>query len=152
MQTFMPEPLDFDSCAVVLDNRRLGKQRVEALQILHALTTPDYGWQNHPAVRMWRGYTRALKEYYNCMLNEWEQRGFRNLKLKYFYQSTRRIEYPPWLTVPNLKYTHRANLLRKDPVYYGRFKWEVTTMNGYWWPYTRVHGRWRCNFIKGRTI
>jgi Pyrimidine dimer DNA glycosylase len=42
MQTFLPYP-DFVACARVLDSRRLGKQRVEALQILRALLVPDYG-------------------------------------------------------------------------------------------------------------
>ena len=37
MQTFLHEP-DFARNARALDSRRLGKQRVEALQILRALT------------------------------------------------------------------------------------------------------------------
>jgi hypothetical protein len=39
VQTFLPFP-DFDRTARVLDDRRLGKQRVEALQVLRALTVP----------------------------------------------------------------------------------------------------------------
>ena len=48
MQTFLPFP-DFQQSAAVLDHVRLGKQRVEALQILRALVIPEYGWQSHPA-------------------------------------------------------------------------------------------------------
>jgi predicted RNase H-like HicB family nuclease len=59
MQTFLPY-LDFAECARVLDDRRLGKQRVEVLQIARAITVPGYGWRHHPAVRMWRGYEEAL--------------------------------------------------------------------------------------------
>ena len=59
MQTFLPYPDDRASAAD-LDDRRLGKQRVETLQILRALTWRTYGWQNHPAVRMWRGFVPAL--------------------------------------------------------------------------------------------
>lgn len=37
MQTFVPFP-DFARSAAVLDDKRLGKQRVEVLQIVRALT------------------------------------------------------------------------------------------------------------------
>ncbi len=59
MQTFVPYP-DFAANAVVLDTRRLGKQRVETFQILRALVWPAYAWKNHPATRMWRGFVPAL--------------------------------------------------------------------------------------------
>ena len=39
MQTFLPYP-DFERSAKVLDNKRLGKQRVEVLQILNVLLRP----------------------------------------------------------------------------------------------------------------
>jgi hypothetical protein len=47
VQTFLPYP-DFAESAQVLDQARLGKQRVEALQVLRAVTLPGYGWQSHP--------------------------------------------------------------------------------------------------------
>ena len=49
MQTFLPYP-DFVASARCLDRRRLGKQRVEVLQLLRALLVPGSGWANHPAV------------------------------------------------------------------------------------------------------
>jgi len=73
MQTFMPYP-DFIRVAQVLDDKRLGKQRVEARQILDM--SPASRWRHHPAVRMWQGYDEALKLYINCMVKEWIQRGF----------------------------------------------------------------------------
>jgi hypothetical protein len=42
MQTFLPYP-DFGATAAVLDARRLGKQRVETVQVLRALTVSGYG-------------------------------------------------------------------------------------------------------------
>lgn len=55
MQTFLPYP-DFERSAAALDYRRLGKQRIEAYQILQTLQNPEQrSWRNHPAVRMWRG-------------------------------------------------------------------------------------------------
>jgi hypothetical protein len=55
MQTFLPFA-DFADSAASLDPRRLGKQRVEVLQIVRAITWPKYGWRNHPAANMWRGF------------------------------------------------------------------------------------------------
>src|SRR4051812_49870546 len=55
MQTFLPYA-GFTASAEVLDPKRLGKQRVETLQVLRGLTLPTYGWRHHPAVKMWRGY------------------------------------------------------------------------------------------------
>ena len=46
VQTFLPDP-DFVATARLLDGRRLGKQRVEALQILRALHRQSYGWKAH---------------------------------------------------------------------------------------------------------
>src|ERR1700712_589343 len=74
MQTFLPYA-DFEATAHVLDRQRLGKQRVETLQILRALVLPDYGWQNHPAVRMWRGRTEALVRYGLDCVENWQGRG-----------------------------------------------------------------------------
>lgn len=58
MQTFLPYP-SFRESAKCLDNKRLGKQRVECIQIIKAINNPKYGWQNHPAVKMWRGTPRC---------------------------------------------------------------------------------------------
>jgi hypothetical protein len=49
VQTFLPYP-DFAASAAVLDTKRLGKQRVETVQVLRGLTLPTYGWRHHPAV------------------------------------------------------------------------------------------------------
>ncbi|MGY8879453.1 MAG: MSMEG_6728 family protein, partial [Dehalococcoidia bacterium] len=77
MQTFLPYP-DFKTSAQCLDWRRLGKQRIEAMQILRALENHNYGWQNHPAVNMWRGFEAMLAVYHNTIIEEWKTRGYRN--------------------------------------------------------------------------
>ncbi|MQS10481.1 MSMEG_6728 family protein, partial [Streptomyces alkaliphilus] len=74
MQTFLPVP-DFAASAALLDQRRLGKQRVETIQVLRALTVPGYGWRRHPAVRMWRGYEEALVRYGLEMCRTWVAGG-----------------------------------------------------------------------------
>ncbi|MBB5805726.1 hypothetical protein F4560_005494 [Saccharothrix ecbatanensis] len=77
MQTFLP-CATFSRSAAVLDSRRLGKQRVETLQILRALVWPEYGWKRHPAVLMWRGFTPALVAYGVAVCDEWRRRGHRD--------------------------------------------------------------------------
>src|SRR3954464_7195922 len=74
MQTFLPHP-DFRETALLLDRRRLGKQRVEALQVLRGLTVPGYGWRRHPAVRMWAGYEEALVGYGLEVCRAWCEGG-----------------------------------------------------------------------------
>src|SRR3954471_11900003 len=74
MQTFLPYQ-DFARSAVVLDAPRLGKQRVETLQVLRALELGEYGWRNHPVVRMWRGRTSALVGYGLAVVRAWQGRG-----------------------------------------------------------------------------
>jgi len=71
VQTFLPYD-DFVASAAVLDDRRLGQQRVETYQILRALTWTSYGWKNHPAVTMWRGFTPALVRYGLDVCDAWE--------------------------------------------------------------------------------
>ena len=75
MQTFLPFP-DFKRSARALDQRRLGAQRVEALQVFNALTVPGHGYRHHPAARMWRGYEEGLLRYALTMAEEWQRRGF----------------------------------------------------------------------------
>ncbi len=77
LQTFLPYA-DYAESARVIDNKRLGKQRVECLQILKALTLQDYGWKNHPATKMWRNHEQALARYSIAMCDEWIARGFKD--------------------------------------------------------------------------
>src|SRR3954447_23140473 len=74
MQTFLPYPGYADS-AQVLDAARLGKQRVETLQVLRALELGDYGWRTHPALHTWRGRTEALVAYGLAVVRAWQARG-----------------------------------------------------------------------------
>ena len=66
MQTFLPTS-DFRESARLLDYKRLGKQRVEGMQLLNAMQ-PDYdkkGWLKHPAKIMWEGHEDMLRKYVN---------------------------------------------------------------------------------------
>jgi Pyrimidine dimer DNA glycosylase len=133
MQTFLPYP-DFTASARVLDTRRLGKQRVEALQVVRALLRPDYGWRNHPAVLMWRGYEEALGRYGIEICRAWRARGFADTCEQKIRADLDRFgiglvrgqdelaaagALPPWLGDGALHRSHRSALLRKDPEQYG---------------------------------
>ncbi len=132
MQTFLPYP-DFARTAACLDSRRLGKQRVEAFQILNVLADPSRrGWQHHPAVEMWRGYEDALRLYMNAMIIEWTQRGYRNTMG--IVEVAGAPETPPWLGDPAFHAAHRANLLRKDAEFYSRYGWTESPDLPYIWP------------------
>src|ERR671933_1177848 len=115
MQTFLPYP-GFGPSAAVLDDRRLGKQRVETYQILRALVFPAYAWKNHPAVRMWRGFVPALVAYgvENC--REWTRRGNADSVLPQLLGWTGGEEpvdppLPPWWGLEALHLSHRSALL-----------------------------------------
>jgi hypothetical protein len=134
MQSFLPYP-GFAESAAVLDPRRLGKQRVEALQILRGLTVEGYGWRHHPAVKMWAGYEEALVRYGLEICRAWTKLGRADtceltLRRDLAHScSVRRVrtqveldksdDLPPWLGDNALHASHRSALLRKDPAYYG---------------------------------
>lgn len=139
MQTFLPVVIDrlpmasFTASAAVLDRQRLGKQRVEALQILNTLTGVSDGWRNHPAVRMWRGYESALSLYGRCMCVEWASRGYVDNLLARFPQTFEET-FPDWMWDPAFSASHRSNLLRKNAEWYGQFGWTEPPTLPYVWP------------------
>lgn len=148
MQTFLPYR-SFQSSAKVLDDKRLGKQRVETYQIMKALTLEE-GWVNHPVTKMWKGYELSLLSYQEAVCDEWSiNRGFRDTcldKTSELFEAhngtlfrqyiTGKVEptMPPWWGKKVFHSSHRANLLRKDPVHYGRFGWKEEPAEHYWWP------------------
>ncbi|MCF6734641.1 MSMEG_6728 family protein [Blastococcus sp. KM273129] len=133
MQTFLPVA-DFEESARLLDNPRLGKQRVETLQILRALELPDYGWASHPAVLMWKGRTPALVAYGLAMARVWRERGFADTTEAQIGEFAPEVVgrsqaelaaaglLPSWVGDEELHRSHRSNLVAKDPEFYrGRF-------------------------------
>jgi len=131
MQTFLPAP-NFACSAMVLDRQRLGKQRLECVQILNAIRNGG-GWRNHPAVRMWRGHEAALQLYHDVMVREWERRGYVN-NMPQFLPPPETIVMPSWLGREDFHASHRAALLLKDPRHYAQFGWTETPANAYVWP------------------
>lgn len=120
----------------MLDQARLGKQRVEAYQIVLAYEEATKrnpakysGWLNLPAVRMWDGYLPALYVYgiLNCMV--WRKAGHEDSLLEQF-QLRRRIwlstqnnggdsasaqpRRPWWFGHPAMVRTHQTKLYHKN--------------------------------------
>ena len=137
MQTFLPVA-DFAESAALLDDARLGKQRVEAYQIIRTLDGVTKGWRNHPAVRMWRGYEPALLTYALAICDEWDRRGYadtvRDKLAVHLRTDGRPVRMPPWLGDEALHASHRSNLLRKDPDFYARYGWREPPDLPYVWP------------------
>ncbi|MFJ1735268.1 MULTISPECIES: MSMEG_6728 family protein [unclassified Streptomyces] len=150
MQTFLPYS-DFTRSAAVLDPRRLGKQRVEALQVLRGLTVAGYGWRHHPAVRMWTGYEEALVRYGLEVCGVWTASGRTDTCAASLVagfagpgggagavRSQRRLaeagDLPPWLGDPAFHRSHRSALVRKEPGFYAPLFPGVPDDLPYVWP------------------
>ncbi|MFN2451441.1 MAG: MSMEG_6728 family protein [Candidatus Dormibacteria bacterium] len=151
MQTFLPDA-DFAESARLLDERRLGKQRSEALQVLRALVVPGYGWRHHPAAAMWRGYEEALATYGLTVCEEWTRRGHPDscaaqisTALGWTPRSQAVLhgagELPPWLGDERFHLSHRSALVRKLPGRYAPVFPEVAADLPYVWPASGRPGR-----------
>ena len=132
MQTFLPYS-DFAASARALDPKRLGKQRVECLQVVRGLTVADYGWRHHPAVKMWRGHLEALGRYSLTCCEVWTATGRADTcaaTLRHDLAGAGVTEVrtqgelaaagalPTWLGDEDFHRSHRSALLRKDPAFY----------------------------------
>jgi len=134
MNTFLPY-LDFTDSIRCLDNKRLGKQRVEAMQMLNIILEgrTNGGWINHPCTKMWRPYPHALALYMNLCIQEWVDRGFNNT-MEFAPFKMDELKMPKWIGDSRLHSSHRSNLLRKDTDWYGQFGWMESDNLPYFWP------------------
>ena len=139
MQTFLPQA-DLHTSAYFLDNKRLNKQILEGYQILNVLSgkSKTGGWRNHPAVLMWRGFERGLWEYIQSMIQEAKMRGIRTENNEANLNDLKDQCWEEWgNTAPSFWQdetklmrvitTHRANLFKKDPVYYIEYQYAVNS-------------------------
>lgn len=141
MQTFVPIN-SFNQSAHVMDLRRLGKQIIECQQIFKALSMPDYGWQSHPAVKMWRGHRGALLNYTAAFNKEWKFRrgkdhgayvNLLSIASEYFLDDSE-YDMPKWWGVYEVHQSHQSNLVRKDPEHYEKYFPSVPRDLDYLWP------------------
>ena len=150
MQTFLPYA-DFRRSAEALDARRLGKQRVEGLQVLRGLTVPTYGWRHHPAVKMWRGHVEALGRYTLTVCDVWSTLGRADtvaetvageltalglVEIRSQAELTQAGALPAWVGDEAFHLAHRSALVRKDPDHYRPLFGDVPDDLPYVWPVT----------------
>ncbi|MEV4539525.1 MSMEG_6728 family protein [Asanoa sp. NPDC049518] len=149
MQTFLPFP-DFARSAAVLDPPRLGKQRVENVQILRGLTVAGHGFRHHPAVKMWAGYEEALVRYGLVVASTWTAEGradttattlTTDLAASCGITAVREVpelrtagDLPPWLGDEAFHRSHQSALIRKDATFYGPLFGDVPPDLPYVWP------------------
>jgi hypothetical protein len=149
VQTFLPYA-DFLASARALDPKRLGKQRVETLQVLRGLVVPTYGWRHHPAVKMWIGYEEALGRYALDFAGIWTATGRADTTAATFLadlaattgisairtqdELAAAADLPPWLGDPDFHESHRSALFRKDPDFYGPIFGAAPADVAYVWP------------------
>jgi hypothetical protein len=153
MQTFLPYP-NFAESARVLDRSRLGKQRLEAIEILtiitgaipHGLTKTGRNvaepslidgqrykhHRNHPAVLMWTGYPDALAAYYMAVVREWQIRGYQHNMG--FLRVPSRYGLPPWIGHQRFHISHQSRLVQKNPTHYRPVFPEAPDDLDYFWP------------------
>ena len=138
-----------------LDNKRLNKQILETYQILNILSgqSKSNAWAHHPAVLMWEGAEAELWRYGQIAMSLAEMRGIRTDKNKSNFKalSSKSAIYwgddePLWRKSPStlkrVTATHKANLYRKDPIYYVEYASSVYDSNNkpccdtcqYYWP------------------
>jgi hypothetical protein len=138
MQVFLPYP-DFVKSLESLDNKRLGKQRVETYQLISGLTgRPTLSGKpysksriNHPISQMFRDNIPALKQYLNDSIDVWVARGMNNTMVKEVINEE--VIMPVWYGNDDFHRSHRANLLRKDAAYYGAHGWTDNPSLMYRW-------------------
>ena len=151
MQTFIISPY-FSTTAAALDNKRLGKQRVEVLQLLQALTGKTTAYVNHPAAIMWKSNIPTLAAYGTIICQEWTDRGFKDTCKEKILQLVSEPtycfdSYPWWMqdvrTMQAVFWTHMLSLVRKDfDCYYSLFNnligshaiKNLAASSNYFWP------------------
>ena len=138
MQTFLPFS-DFKTSLYCLDDRRLGKQRLEADQAIQILSgngkltkNGKVAYANHPTCLQWAGFLDSLKLYFNLTVKLWVAKGYNNNYS--LFELPKTIIHPPWLGYEPYHSSHRASLLFKKYEHYSQFGWAETPKIEYFWP------------------
>lgn len=151
MQTFLPSS-NYWRIARVLDNRRLGKQLVEGMQVVSWLIGQQRIVGNPYPYYMWHGHLDELLRYLSVLYFEWKrrwlsgERGGKKLhksgeqaidlyRQRLANRTARFDDMPGWMGDQVLHRSHRSNLLRKKPVHYQPY-FETNLANNlpYHWP------------------
>jgi hypothetical protein len=68
------------------------------------------------------------------MIWEWIDRGYNNTMKIYENLVNKSFSYPDWFGNKEFHASHRSNLLRKDPEFYGKYGWTEPHDLPYIWP------------------
>lgn len=163
MQTFLPyADLKKSAEALQTDVKRLGKQRVETLQLILSISATrtengksglSRGWQFHPASRMWAmdgpngeksPYLLGLLKYQEEVCKVWTAKGYKDTcweksracfsdeELERYERGD--FEMPPWFGDPEVHKSHRSRLVQKAPEIYGELFDDADLEMDYIWP------------------
>jgi hypothetical protein len=117
----------------VLDKSRLGNQVWR-----EGVTLIRGGWSNHPASKMWRGHEYHLGLYLLAGVDVLAERGkdYPDTRAKIEAEMIKHQDTgkPWWIGFEQFHASHRSNLLRKNPVWYGQFGWTEPDNLPYYWP------------------
>jgi len=119
---------------LALDDKRLGKQRLECIQILLSLSGIINIWEipkyihNHPVTLLWKGNEDYLLSYTTACIIEWGNRGYKNTKCISAFHDMRAItgDYPvkgkPSFITADFIQSHKIKLYSKNPLFYAKYK------------------------------
>lgn len=137
-QTFMISS-SFEETARCLDNKRLGKQIVEAFQVYRYLIGDGKMQGNPHPYRMWKGCEFSLLLYIKALHKEWirrfeaKERGGRpyhknglEVELEIYERKLDKsnCNLPRWVVNEKVLSSHRSALLYKDFGWYSQFGWK----------------------------
>ena len=133
MQVFCPYVDPFDT-ALVLDRKRLGRQRQEVMTILRAINGPvsewkdPYAWSNHPTVKLWENDQMYLILYLDILNSMWEYLGYDGMKTRDFIDNPPVLDTSPISTTMRVLNGLEGLLLRDWEAYYTR-KWNLRSFS-----------------------
>lgn len=132
MITLMPFP-DFALSLCCLDDKRLERQRMDALNIHKMIKGNHSGWTHRPECMMWYGYLPALAWYFNLANSYYKKRGL-GIPLEDLYGGFPKI-FPPWMGNTKLHLSHQSKLIGENgPHYRLWFGYQVPANLPYYWP------------------
>jgi hypothetical protein len=111
---------DYQRSVADLDDKILGKQRIECLQIARG------GTRSHPCFDAWKGYELSVCDYGVLACMEWIQRGFKDTTLEKLQAEIDRLTAakaypgpPKWWGREDIHDAYKARLVQKRPGHYG---------------------------------
>jgi hypothetical protein len=130
MMTHLPIE-NFAETATVLRDDELYPSRIDAYKVMEALLGIEKRWIRNPVATMWRGSEFFLGQYALTMCNEWKVRHATDSLYDKFVRliedamgagvmtPSSNADKPWWLGREGFHISHRSNLIRIAPKFYG---------------------------------